>query len=184
MFLGLKLGPLADTPAESHFGVWSDNKLRSWCLWRRVKGEQSALADRVRAALWLLVKAVRSYKIYSHKGLHSRRFQVNRAGTLHKRSHRWTGYRLHKCNRGCVSLGSWTDSRNRLRLARCATCCGPTPGRTMAQKRPRNTSATTACEAAPTSTGTAFRRLKCFHIKKKGSGCRGKKKLSQLIWAD
>lgn len=67
------------------------------------------------------------------------------------------GYQMNKCNRGRVfSLGSWTDLRNRLRLGPCATCCGQTRERTTALKRPRNTSATTACEAAPTFTGTAF----------------------------
>lgn len=125
-----------------------------------------SLVVSLRAALSLMDKAGCNYKIHSHKGLQSRRFQVKRAGTLHKNQHKRTGYWLNKCNHGRMSLGSWTDLRSRLHLGPCATCCGQTRGRTMAQKRPRNTSATTACEAAPTSTGTAFCRWKCFHIKR------------------
>lgn len=41
---GLNWDPGADRPAE---GVWSDDELRSWCLWRWKNGEQSVLADRV-----------------------------------------------------------------------------------------------------------------------------------------
>lgn len=52
-------------------------------------------------------------------------------------------------------LCSWTGSRSLLRSGRCATCCGRTRGRTTALRKPRNTSATTASEAAPISTGTA-----------------------------
>lgn len=99
---------------------------------------------------------------------------MKRAGTLRINQHKWSGYQLNKCNHGLVSLGSWTVLRNRLLSGRCATCCGQTPGRTMDQKRPRNTSATTACEAAPTSTGTTFHRWKCSHTKK-GAGVEGSK---------
>lgn len=164
-------GRIINSEVDVSGGEWSVSRVHS-------------LIASLRAALWLLDKAGCSYKIHSHKGLRSRRFQVKRAGTLRKNQHKWTGYQLNKCNHGRVSLGSWTDLRNRLHSGRCATCCGQTRGRTTAQKRPRNTSATTACEAAPTSTGTAFRRWKCFHIKKKkGSGCRGKKAPSvNLSW--
>lgn len=60
----------------------------------------------------------------------------------------------------CVSLcvfvvcPSWTGSRSPQRLGPCVTCCGPTPWKTLATRRPRSTSGTTQLEAAPISTGT------------------------------
>lgn len=60
----------------------------------------------------------------------------------------------------CVSVcvfvvcPSWTGSRSPRRSGPCATCCGPTPWKTLATRRPRSTLATTQSEAAPISTGT------------------------------
>lgn len=54
---------------------------------------------------------------------------------------------------GISARFSWIGSRSRRPSGPCATCCGPTPWRTSATRKPRNISATTRCEAAPTSTG-------------------------------
>lgn len=54
------------------------------------------------------------------------------------------------CVRVCPS---WTGSRSPQHLGPCVTCCGLTPWKTLAMRRPRNTLGTTQSEAAPISTG-------------------------------
>lgn len=54
---------------------------------------------------------------------------------------------------GTSARFSWTGSRSRRPSGPCATCCGLTPWRTSAMRKPKNISATTRCEAALTSTG-------------------------------
>lgn len=54
---------------------------------------------------------------------------------------------------------SWIGSRSPRLLGPCATCCGPTPWRTLAMRKLKNISATTRCEAALTSTGQS-----CLHL--------------------
>lgn len=62
---------------------------------------------------------------------------------------------LYFCVCACFFVRpSWTGSRSLRRLGPCATCCGPTPWKTLAMKRPRSTLATTRSEGAPISTGT------------------------------
>lgn len=61
---------------------------------------------------------------------------------------------LYFCVCACFFCSSWTGSRSLRRLGPCATCCGPTPWKTLAMKRPRSTLATTRSEGAPISTGT------------------------------
>lgn len=53
-------------------------------------------------------------------------------------------------------MSSWIGSRSRQLSGPCVTCCGLILWRILATRKPRNTSATTQCEAAPTSTGDLF----------------------------
>lgn len=59
---------------------------------------------------------------------------------------------------------SWIGSRSRRLSGPCATCCGLILWRILATRKPRNISATTRCEAAPTSTGELIPLLPCSNV--------------------